>query len=221
MKVILTSDFPSDGNEEVFSYLKTLHDNPRIAWIPPFTDTARARFSNHCQIFKRHGFHNLAYCDIDQEIDTTQLEKLAGNDVVYLTGGDPIVFRRNILRSGLSGYLRQFLQNDGVLIAASGGSMQLTKNLSLFRLHGASLNETLATRGELEALAIFDYELLPHYNRFGGDFIRKVRQYSEHVNHEIVALNDGAALLHASRSEYKSIGETFRFRNGEELGSLA
>lgn len=217
MKVILTSDFPSDGNEEVFSYLKTLNDDPRIAWIPPFTDTSRERFLNAREIFKSHGFHHLAYCDIDQEVDPAQLEKLTGYDMVYLTGGDPLVFRRNILRSGLSDYLREFLQNDGVLVAASGGSMQLTKNLSLFRLHAASLEETLAARDELEALAIVDYELLPHYNRFGEDFIRKVRQYSGHVEHEIVALNDGAALIHTSRSEYHCLGEMIRFSHGKTL----
>ena len=215
MKLILTSDFPAKGNDEIFRYLKTQHANPSIAWIPPFTDAARERFSKACEIFRSQGFPNLAYCDIDQEMDPAQLENLGDYDVVYLTGGDPIIFRRQILRSGLSYYLRQFLQNDGVLIAASGGSMQLTKNLSLFRLHTASLSETLAARDEFEALSVVDYELLPHYNRFGEDFIAKVRQYSEHVDHEIVALNDGAALIHASSSEYDCIGTMIRFRNGK------
>jgi hypothetical protein len=59
-----------------------------------------------------------------------------------------------------------------------------------------------------------DYELLPHLNRFEAPFLETVRRYSERVPHDIIALADGAAVLHMSSGGYRSVGPAARFRNG-------
>jgi peptidase E len=214
MNLILTSDFPSTGNEAVFDHLRAGRAHPRIAWIPPFTDLGRQRFARANDLFGSRGFGELEYCDIDEEADEAQLSRLEDYDILYLSGGDPLRFRTNMQRSGLSHHLPRFLAAGRMVIAASGGSMQLTRNVSLFRLRAATLDEVFADRTEYAGLALVGYELLPHVNRFPPAFLEAVRQYSERVDHDIIALADGAAVLHTSRDTYRCVGEAARFRKG-------
>jgi dipeptidase E len=214
MNLVLTSDFPSTSNELVFDRMRSRSTQPRIAWIPPFTDIGRKRFTSVQEQFESRGFGRLEYCDIDEEVDETQLAHLEKYVIVYLSGGDPVRFRSNILRTGLSGRLRHFLDAGGLVIGASGGSMQLTQNVSLFRLQGATLDEVFTDRQEYEAAGVVEYEILPHFNRFEPQFLETVRQYSERVGHDIVALADGAAVLHTSHDAYYCGGEAARFRKG-------
>jgi len=214
MNLALTSDFPSTANQVVVDRMRSTGRCPRVAWIPPFTAMGRARFPAAQKLFESYGFSDVEYCDTDEEPNEGQLTCLDEYDVVYLTGGDPIGFRRNILRAGLSSRLQQCLVMGRLIVGASGGSMQLTRIVSLFRLLTTSLEEVFANRGEYEALGVVGYELLPHLNRFELPFLETVRCYSERVVHDVIALADGAAVLHTSGEDYRCIGQAVRFRKG-------
>jgi len=214
LNLALTSDFPSTANQAVIDRIRGSAPSPRVAWIPPLTGMGRERFPAARQQFESYGFPALEYCDIDEEPNEGQLARLDQYDVIYMTGGDPIAFRRNILRAGLPRRLREYLTAGRLIVAASGGSMQLTMNVSLFRLLTEAFDEVVATRGEYEALGVVGYELLPHLNRFEPSFVETVRRYSERVPHDVIALADGAALVHASGDEYQPIGQVVRFRHG-------
>jgi len=166
LNLALTSDFPATANQAVIDRMSGCVPSPRIAWIPPLTGMGRERFPAAQKLFESYGFPVLEYCDIDEEPDEGQLARLDEYDVIYLTGGDPIAFRRNILRAGLPMRLRKCLAAGRLIVAASGGSMQLTKNVSLFRLLTETLDEVVVNRGEYDALAVVGYEILPHLNRF-------------------------------------------------------
>jgi peptidase E len=183
----------------------------------------RERFPAAQERFAAYGFSDLEYCDIDEEPNEEQLSNLDRYDVIYLTGGDPIGFRRNILRTELPARLRQHLAAGRLIVAASGGSTQLTKNVSLFRLLTVPFDEVLAERGEYEALGIVEYEILPHLNRLEPSFLDLVRRYSERVAHDVIALADGAVLLYTHSNSYKCLGRVVRFCNGvvTEIGVAA
>jgi dipeptidase E len=174
----------------------------------------RERFSSAQKLFASYGFSDLEYCDIDEELNEEQLDGLDQYDVIYLTGGDPLGFRRNMLRARLPERLRKCLAAGRLIVGASGGAMQLTRNVSLFRLLTVPLDEVLASRDEYEALGIVEYEILPHLNRFEASFLEKVRRYSEVEAHEVIGLGDGAALLHTNGDDYRCVGQAIRFRNG-------
>ena len=93
--------------------------------------------------------------------------------------------------------------------------MQLTKNVSLFRLlRLRTLEDVFASRAEYEALGLVGYEILPHLNRLEPPFLELVRRYSERVTHDIIALADGDAVFHESAEDYRCVGHAMRFRNG-------
>ncbi len=222
MNIALTSDLPSSANPAIFDFMRNRYSHPRIAWIAPSTRTGHQHFPVAREQFAVHGFSNLEYCDVDEEPNERQFAALDRYDVIYLPGGDPMGFRQNILKSGLSTHLRKALAAGCLVVAASGGSMQLTKNVSLFRLLDTSLDQVLADHHEYDALGIVDYEILPHLNRLEPSFLEKVRRYSEGVGHDVIGLADGAALLYVNSDDYSCVGQVTRFRKGEaQLISVA
>lgn len=180
----------------------------------PIYRCLRARFLNAQKQFRRFGFDNLEYCDIDEEANETQLSHLEPYDIVYLSGGDQIRFRANILRTGLSGHLRRCLYEGRLLVATSGGSLQFTKNISLFQLQDMSVDEVLADCDEYEGLGFVGYELLPHLNRFDNEFLEKFGKYSQRLDHDIFAIRDGSAVIHNTLDDYGCVGKAVKIRKG-------
>ncbi|RIK44573.1 MAG: hypothetical protein DCC55_02065 [Chloroflexi bacterium] len=214
MNLILTSDFPLTGNEVVLARMRSSGTKPRIAWVSPAPDAGGERFRRAQEQFGWYGFDRLESCGIEAEADENRWSQLEQYDILYLSGGDPIRFRRTMIRTGLSQQLRKCLAAGRLVVAASGSSLQLTQNVSLFRLQGATIDDVFASRSEYEALGVVAYELLPHLNRCEPAFLEKVRQYSKRAACDIIALADGAAVLHSSRDDYRCVGQTAIFRQG-------
>jgi peptidase E len=214
-RLALTSDFPSTAIGEVFDFMRLSGPRPRIAWMPPFTRTGRECFPLAQALFAAQGFADLEFCDIDDDPNQEQLARLERYDVIYLSGGDPIGFRKNLHRSGADAGLRRFRDAGLPMVGASGGAMQLTKNVSLYCLLTSSLDEVLRDRKNYEGLGFVDYELLPHLNRFEPSFVETVRRYSKGVSHDVIGLADGAALLHYGLDAYRVHGRAVLFRHGE------
>jgi hypothetical protein len=94
--------------------------------------------------------------------------------------------------------------------------MQLTKNVSLFRLLSGTVDDVVRAHAEYDGLSMVGYEILPHLNRLDASFLERVRRYSELVPHDVVALEDGAAMMHDGASSPRCIGRAVRFRRGIE-----
>lgn len=92
--------------------------------------------------------------------------------------------------------------------------MQLTANVSVFRLLTESLEAVIAARETYAGLGLTDYEVLPHLNRHEPWFLERVRSYSERSGCDIVGLADGAAWLHTGAGGVRCFGRAVRFRDG-------
>ena len=219
MNLILTSDFPSTANGLVVERIKAVAPEPRIAWIPPFTDTDGVHFAEAGRRFSAAGLDQLEYLDIDEDLDQVQLAYLHEFDVIFLSDGDPVRFRYNAIRAGLAGRLRQCAGLGRLIVGASGGALLLTPNVSLFRLQTDSDEEVLATRGRFSALGAVAFELLPHADRLDAAFIDKVRRYSEQAGTDVVAVADGGAIFPTSADEFEHVGTITRYRRGEIIAT--
>lgn len=214
MNLVLTSDFPATAHPRVLDRMRAAADAPRIAWIPPFTDPSGERFRIARERFAALGFHDLECCDIDRDADEVQLAYLREFDIVFLSGGDPIRFRRNLLRTGLGGRLRQSLSAGRLVVASGGGAMQLTANVSIARLSTEPIDTVLAEHSAFDAIGSAAYELVLHADRCTPAFMTSLQQYSEAVAHDIFLLADGAALLHHAPSAFDIVGDIRRYRDG-------
>jgi peptidase E len=196
--LVLASDFPSSENPGVVEWVTSGARHPKVAWIPPATKTARARLPSAERAFERQCGAVVELCDIDEAADLGQIGRLAEYDVVYLSGGDPLSFQRILERFELRERLLDCLTQGRVVVAASGGAMQFTPNLSLFRLLSPprpSLEEVLSSRDAWAGFGLVGYELLPHLNRLSPEAIELVLRYSERVPHPVLALPDGSAVV--------------------------
>jgi peptidase E len=186
--------------------------DPRVAWIPPDTDGGEQHFDEARRRFSALGFDRLEYCDIDRRRDDVELAYLHEFDVIYLSGGDPLLFRYNMLRAGLGGRLRNCAARGRLIVAASGGALLLTPNVSLFRLRSESVDDVIATRGRFAALATVPYEFLPHVNRLDAVMLEHVRQYAARVDTDVIGVADGGGLVQDGTDAFVPIGEITRFR---------
>jgi peptidase E len=214
LRLVLTSNFPSTPTDAVSECLRSAGTNPLVAWIPPLTSKGRERFPSARQAFHSFGVSALEFCDIDEEPDERQLARLDRYDALYFTGGDPLVFRRNIERSGIADGLRRFLSTGGLVVAASGGATQFAANLSLYRLLTSTVDVVVGEHAAYAGLGLAGYELLPHFNTLDPAFVDKIQRYSERVPCDIVALEDGAAILHETSDRFRCVGGAVRFRGG-------
>jgi peptidase E len=219
LRLALTSNFPSTPTDAVSECLRGAAANPLVAWIPPLTSKGRERFPAAQQAFRSLGVSSLEFCDIDEEPDERQLTRLDRYDALYFTGGDPLVFRRNIERSGMAERLGAYLSSGRPVVAASGGAMQFTANVSLYRLLTSTVDVVVSEHAEHAGLGFVGYELLPHLNTLDTAFVDKVRRYSERVPCDVVALEDGAAILHERGDRFRCVGRAVRFRRGIRVAS--
>jgi dipeptidase E len=219
MNLILTSDFPATANAAVVERIRAVASEPRIAWIPAFTDKDGVHFAEAERLFSAVGLEQLEYLDIDEDLDQVQLAYLHEFDVIYLSSGDPVRFRYNAMRAGLAGRLRQCAGLGRLIVGASGGASLLTPNVSLFRLQNESVEEVLATRGRFSAMGVVAFELLPHANRLAAAAIDKVRRYTEQSDIDVVAVADGGAIFPTSSGEFEHVGMFTRYRRGEIIAS--
>jgi len=214
LNLALTSDFPSTITNELVARIRATAEKPRVAWIPPRTVAGRERFHAAQAQFQLLGVSAVEFCDIDEEPNEKQLAHLDEYDVLYFTGGDPLVFCANLKRWCVGDAVRKCLAAGRLVVGASGGAMQFGQNVSLYRLLSCDVERVLAERGEYTGLGLVDYELLPHLNRLDQPFLDKVARYSEGVPQDVVALEDGSAMICTDRPEFRCVGRAARFRGG-------
>ena len=218
MTIALTSDFPSTINAAVVELIKAPSRQPHVAWVAPHTVAVQEKLPAAKKAFRSLGVRHVDSYALDGLRSILPIS-LDSYDVVYLTGGDPIDFREGMRRTHFYDQLRSFLAAGGIVVGASGGAMQVTRNVSLFRLLSLSVDEVVSDRERFDALGAIDIELLPHLNRHSVDFLEKVLRYSERVAQEILALSDGAAVIFRD-GESTATGNATTFRQGTQVPFL-
>ncbi len=99
--------------------------------------------------------------------------------------GNSIAFRKDLTQSGFLTRLRDFVESGGQIVAASGGAMQITPNLSLYPLLTADVDHVLRVRDSYEGLNLVGFEFLPHLNKHDARFLEKARRYSHRARHQL------------------------------------
>lgn len=213
MAVVLTSDFPSTPTPEVVDRIRACGRSARIAWIAPRGSSRIVHFPLARLRFGAVGVRGLEFVDASRP-RPEQRDLLQRFDVLYLSGGDPLVFRSGLARSGLDEQIRAFAAEGRLVVAASGGALQLTPNVSIYRLLHATLDDVLTHRAQLGGLGLANVELLPHANRHPPAFLSLVVQYSQRIPHDILALDDGAAVIQERADTCRCVGRVMRYRDG-------
>lgn len=124
-KLVLYSDQFIGQSEQVDQELKNLllKDNPKIAYIPSQADPTRKYYNDRIEYYKRIGIHDLMYYDLEHEYDEARIEELLSCDAIHLSGGNTFYFLNSIKKRNFTNHLQRFVENGGVLIGVSAGSI--------------------------------------------------------------------------------------------------
>ena len=194
--IVLTSNFPRPGNERVATCLHGAAGLASIAWIATRDDAAR--FAEARAEFAALGFDGLR----PFASETTS--------AIYLSGGNPLDFRAALRSTPL----RRSLLGATLILGASGGAMQLTPNLSLYRLLAHGVSQVLDERAEYEAMGLVPFEMLPHVEQQTPNMLAAVRAYSKSIEGDIWCLTDGAAVVQEADGSIVAIGDARCLRGG-------
>jgi peptidase E len=220
MNLILTSDFPTHPTDAVVARMRAVAPDPRIAWIPSHTDAEGLLFANARAQFGALALPQLECVDIDEDRDDVQIAYLHEFDIIYLSGEDPLRFRYNAIRTGLSGRLRQCAAAGRLIVGAGAGAMLLTPNVSLYRLQTDAVDDVIESRGRYDTLGAVSYEVLPHSNQLAPAVLDRVRQYSSRISHDIVLMCDGSAIFPTGTGTFDVVGRATRYRGGAIIEEL-
>jgi len=207
---LLTSNFPSDGSGLIAAHALQRCPAIELVWLPPDDNTGH--LAQATPAFAGLGLHNVRpYGDVGALwIGTTECRAL------YLSGGNPIAFRNRLAnqrtRDRLGFGTAEPLPT--LVIGASGGALQLTPNISLFRLLDEPLETVLRERPAYSGLGLVPFEVLPHFNLQASEFLAAVQRYSESAGVDVWCIPDGSAVALEADGTTVLIGRPRLLRHG-------
>lgn len=193
-KLFLYSDqiMESPGNQRLDSLLFNGMETEKIkvGYLPSTEDHNKKYFRTKVNYYQNYGIENILFFDLYTEFSASNINKLMDCDIIHLSAGNPIEFRKAIKHRKMEPVLWDYYQSGGNIVGVSGGAVQLGQSTRLFHLFkGSHCVEST------NALKMVDFEFLPHYNRWNHDFKQKVLAYSKKTGNSVYCVNDGDGVV--------------------------
>lgn len=186
LRVILTSNFPRQGNEDVATVVHQECAGAGLAWLSP-------RAGAHRFEEARRDLASYGLCDV-VALDPGLTDEAVAERALILSGGEPIGYREEVFQPRARRWWSQHAASSGLVVAASGGAMLLTPSVSIFRLLTCDVPTVTDERGRYAALGWVPFEVLPHADRQTPAFVERVSRYAALAGVTVWCLPDGAAV---------------------------
>lgn len=143
------------------------------------------------------------YFDLSKNFSDEDLMRLLNYGTIYLSGGNTYIFMDSANKRNLQAILKKHLENDGLLIGASAGSIMMTPSIDLAGLEDENSPNLQNTKG----FGFVDFEFHPHFDIKDEN---RLSNFSEKRNYEIYTCKDGSGIFY-SNGEVKLFGETTKW----------
>ncbi|WP_421385356.1 Type 1 glutamine amidotransferase-like domain-containing protein [Bacillus salacetis] len=164
-------------------------DNVKVGYIPSTEDKEKTFFRSKADYYQKYGIQDILFFDLYSEFNPLIIEDLLNCDIIHLSAGNPIEFRKAIKHRNMEKVLIDYFNNGGTIVGVSGGAVQLGRTTTLFQMFTGDIDENS------EALQLVDFEFLPHYNRWNEDYKRDVLDYVKTTGTTVYAGNDGDGII--------------------------
>jgi dipeptidase E len=211
-RLVLYSDQIIEANEKVDKELLKLFNknNPSIAYIPSASDVSRKYYNQKVEYYRSLGITNLQYFDLDMEYDETQIRDILNCDAIHLSGGNTFYFLHTLRKRGFIELLKTYVENGGVLIGISAGSILTTKTVAIAGI-GEDSDENIIGIVDFNALGIADFEFAPHFNG-SEEYLELLREYAKSENTTVYACKDGDGII-VDGKDVKLIGDVIKINS--------
>ncbi len=193
-KLFLYSDqiIESPENQRLDSLLFNGMETEKIklGYIPSTQDKDKKYFRTKVDYYQNYGISDIMFFDLYAEFTSNNINKLMVCDIIHLSAGNPIEFRKAIKHRKMEQVLWDYYHSGGIIVGVSGGAVQLGQSTRLFHLFkGSDCVESS------DGLKMVNFEFLPHYNRWNNDFKQEVLTYSKRTGTKILCVNDGDGVI--------------------------
>lgn len=139
------------------------------------------------------------YFDLSENFSDEKLVKLLDYGTIYLSGGNTYVFMDSARKRNIYPILKKHLENGGLLIGASAGSIMMTTSIDLAGFEDENVPDLKDTTG----FGFVDFEFHPHFNNEDSKFLNG---YIKNKNNDLYICKDGDGIFY-SNGEIKLFGE--------------
>lgn len=183
MKIILLSDYKYISFNELGARLIELigKNKPTIGYISSSPDATRKFYHETKEYYSKCNAILNPYTDLEEEFNKDDIERVFQADAIHLSGGNTFRFLYWMVERGLDKQLVEYVNNGGVLIGVSAGSIIMTPNISECLFCG---DENLIGLENTKGLGLVNFHYLPHFteeNIFIKDVISKSKQDSSAI----------------------------------------
>jgi dipeptidase E len=187
-----------EGLEEVIH--KMIKGSGRkLGYVPSQYDETRQYYNKMKPNLDRFGFDEYVYVDIDKEFDERLLDELKRCNAIYMSGGNTYYFLNNLLKRGLIPFLRDFVEQGGILIGVSAGAMIMCRTIEAARF----LDPNEIGLKDLNGLGRVAAHFLPHYD----EQVHDGKEIRSELDGTIYVCKDGSGLIVDTTSTINSYGK--------------
>ncbi|MBS4537512.1 Type 1 glutamine amidotransferase-like domain-containing protein [Clostridium sp. D2Q-11] len=202
-----------DSNKEIDKRVLEImgKGNPKFGYIPSCADIERTYYNLKKDYYKSLGVDLDIYFDLDQEYDSSKIDRLLECDAIFLSGGNTYYFMNNIRKRKFGKVLEKFHKKGGVIIGVSAGAMVLTSSIESSNICG-DINDTNLENSD--GLNFVNFDFVPHLN-IQSNMIEELKKYSlDNKSKKIFVCNDGSGLI-INNNKIEIIGDVYLTYNGD------
>ena len=145
------------------------------------------------------------YFDLSNNFSDEALLKLLDYGAIYLSGGNTYVFMDSAKKRNIYSILKKHLENGGLLIGASAGSIMMTPSIDLAGIGG---DENIPNIEDTVGFNFVYFEFHPHYK--WGEDQNILSKYMERKVNDLYVCKDGGGIFY-SNGEIKLFGEVSKW----------
>lgn len=143
------------------------------------------------------------YFDLSENFSDEALAKLLNYGTIYLSGGNTYVFMDSARKRNIYPILKKHLENGGLLVGASAGSIMLTPSIDLAGFG----DENTPNLNDTTGFNFVGFEFHPHYNPTDTDYLL---EYTKRKNIDLYMCKDGDGIFY-SNGEIRIFGEVSKY----------
>ena len=130
------------------------------------------------------------YFDLGDTFSDDQIASLQDYKIIYLSGGNTFTFMNDARKRGLKDILETFLNNDGLLIGASAGSIMCTDSIEI----ALDSDENKVGMTDFSGFGFVNLTFYPHSGTSDREDLL-LEKYQKNYRGEIVTCEDGSGLF--------------------------
>ena len=198
-------DYRKNENKEIDSYVfSQAPKNPKITVIPFAVKDIKKRQSRLnalVNVFDDYGDYEIYMLDENSQSEDEMKQLISDSDIIFITGGDPILLIDEIEKLDLSNSLKDF---DRILVGYSAGAMILSNKIVIPRGMDKRYEESQIIE---KGLGFLGDSIIPHYSNI---FEEEIYQLSK--SGKIYGIENTSAIIITKNSK-KEIGIVHEFNH--------